>query len=54
VKIDLSTHQATEIVGSISEHDVKVAERLVAQNAMLLNEHWEKLHRRRHSKRKRS
>lgn len=54
VKIDLSTHQANEIVGSISDHEVKVAERLVEQNATLLNKHWEKLHGRRHSKRKRS
>jgi hypothetical protein len=54
VKIDLRTHLATEIVGSISDHDVKLAERIVAQNAMLLNEHWEKLHGRRLSKRKRS
>ena len=54
VKIDLTTHQATEIVGSISDHGVKVAERLVAQNATLLREHWEKIHGRRHIKRKRS
>jgi pterin-4a-carbinolamine dehydratase len=37
VKIDLSTHQVTEIVGSISDHDVEIAKRLVAQNAALLN-----------------
>jgi hypothetical protein len=54
VKIDLTTHQATEIVGSISDHDVKGAEKLVAQNAALLKEHWEKIHGRRHSKRERS
>jgi pterin-4a-carbinolamine dehydratase len=53
VKIDLSTHQVTEIVGSISDHDVKIAERLVAQNATLLKEQWEKIHGR-HTKRKRS
>jgi hypothetical protein len=44
VKIDLSTHQVSEIVGSISDHDVKIAERLVAQNARLLKERWEKIH----------
>ena len=54
VKIDLSTHRATEIVGSISDHDVKVAEQLVAENVTLLKEHWEQIHGRRHSKRKRS
>ena len=53
VRIDLSTHQATEIVGSISDHDVKEAERLVARNATLLKEHWEKIHGRR-TKRNRS
>jgi len=54
VKINLTTHQATEIVGPISDHDVRVAERLVAQNATLLKEHWEKIHGRPHIKRKRS
>jgi Domain of unknown function (DUF4160) len=54
VKIDLTTHQATEIVGSISDHDVKIAERLVAQNATLLKEHWEKIHGHGDIKRKRS
>jgi len=54
VKIDLATSQATEIVGSISDRDVRVAERIVAQNATLLKDHWEKTHGRRHIKRKRS
>jgi Domain of unknown function (DUF4160) len=54
VKIDLATHQATEIVGSISDHDVKSAERLVAKNVVLLKGYWEKIHGRRDSKRKRS
>ena len=44
VKIDLSTHQATEIVGPISDSDVKTAERLVARNATLLKKEWEKFH----------
>ena len=54
VRIDLTTHQATEIVGSISDHEVKAAERLVAQNATLLKEHWEKIHGHRRGKRNRS
>ena len=44
VKIDLSTHHAIEIVGVISDRDVKRAERLVARNAQFLNVEWEKLH----------
>ncbi len=44
VKIDLSTHQAIEIVGTISDRDVRRAERLVAQNAQFLKLEWEKLH----------
>jgi hypothetical protein len=52
VKIDLSTHQATEIVGPISDRDVKAAERLVALNATLLKREWEKLHGRSRRERK--
>jgi hypothetical protein len=44
VKIDLSTRRATEIVGRISDRDVKRAERLVAENAPFLKLEWEKLH----------
>ena len=47
VKIDLSSHHAIEIVGAISDRDVKRAERLVARNAELLRQEWEKLHGRR-------
>jgi hypothetical protein len=47
VKIDLSTQHAVEIVGTISDADVKRAERLVAQNAQFLKLEWEKLHARR-------
>jgi hypothetical protein len=47
VKIDLATHYAIEIVGSISDRDVRRAERLVAQNAEFLKSEWEKLHARR-------
>ena len=51
VKIDLSTHQAVEIVGPISDRYVKRAERLVEQKAEFLREEWEKLHGRHSSKR---
>ena len=54
VKVDLSTHQVIEIVGSISDHDVTIAERLVARNARLLKEHREKIHGQHRIKRKRS
>jgi hypothetical protein len=47
VKIDLSTHHAIEIVGAISDRDVKRAETLVARNAQFLRLEWEKLHARR-------
>lgn len=54
VKIDLSTCQTVEIVGAISDRDVKRAERLVARNAQFLQMEWEKLHVRRQRNRKRS
>ena len=44
VKIDLSTCHAIEIVGAISDRDVRRAERLVARNARFLKSEWEKLH----------
>ncbi len=44
VKIDLSTHHVIEIVGTISDRDVKRAERLVARNAESLRLEWEKIH----------
>ena len=44
VKINLSTHHAVEIVGSISDRDVKRAERLVARHAHVLRLEWEKVH----------
>ena len=47
VKIDLSTYHTVEIVGPISDRDVKRAERLVAGNAQFLKLEWEKLHARR-------
>ena len=44
VKIDLTTHHAIEIVGSISDRDVKRAEQLVVRNAPFLKQEWENLH----------
>jgi hypothetical protein len=44
VKIDLSTHEAMEIVGEISDRDVKRAERLVAQHAIRLRKEWRRIH----------
>jgi len=47
VKIDLSSCQAIEIAGAITDRDVKRAERLVARNVQLLIQEWERLHARR-------
>ena len=47
VKIELATHHAVEIVGAITDRDVRRAERLVATHADLLRSEWEKLHARR-------
>lgn len=44
VKIDLTTHEAIEIVGVISDRDVKRAERLVARHAARLKGEWTKIH----------
>ncbi len=44
VKVDLSTNQAVEIVGEISDRDVRRAERLVERNAQFLKSEWENLH----------
>ncbi len=44
VRITLSTQRAVEIVGTISDRDVKRAERLVARHAQALKQAWEKLH----------
>ena len=44
VRIDLATHAVTEIVGAISDRDVKRAERLVAQHAQKLKKEWTKIH----------
>jgi DNA-binding GntR family transcriptional regulator len=44
VRIDLATHHVTEIVGAISDRDVKRAERLVARHAKQLKQEWAKIH----------
>jgi len=44
VRIDLATHNVTEIVGAISDRDVKRAERLVARHAKQLKQEWAKIH----------
>jgi hypothetical protein len=44
VKIGLSTHHVIEIVGTISDRDVKRAERLVTRNAGFLRLQWERVH----------
>jgi DNA-binding GntR family transcriptional regulator len=44
MRIDLATHTATEIVGAISDRDVKRAERLVARHAKRLKAEWTNIH----------
>jgi len=47
VKIDLATHHAVEIVGRISDRDVRRAEHVVGRHTEFLRSEWEKLHARR-------
>ena len=44
VKIDLATREVIEIVGAISDRDVKRAERLVADHAGQLKREWKRIH----------
>jgi hypothetical protein len=44
VKIDLATHEAVEVVGTISDRDIGRAERLVARNSARLRREWARLH----------
>ncbi len=44
VRIYTFTHCVTEIVGAISDRDVKRAERLVARHAKQLKQEWAKIH----------
>ena len=44
VRIELATRTATEIVGAISDRDVKRAEQMVSRHARRLKEEWERIH----------
>lgn len=44
LKIDLSSCQVTEIVGRISDRDVRRAELLVAKHSQFLREAWTTIH----------
>lgn len=44
LKIDLATCQVIEIVGTISDREVKRAEGLVAKHAQLLEKEWTNIH----------
>jgi hypothetical protein len=44
LKIDLMSHEAVQIVGAISDKDVKRAERLVARHAARLRREWTRIH----------
>jgi hypothetical protein len=44
LKIDLATHEAIEIIGAISDRDVKRAERLVARHTARLKRAWTRIH----------
>ena len=54
VKIDLDTCQVIEIVGRITDRDVRRAEELVARHAQFLTEEWTKIHGEPRPDRKRS
>lgn len=44
LKIDLATCQVIEIVGTISDREVKRAEALVTKYVQLLRDEWMKIH----------
>ena len=44
VNVDLTMHEAIEIVGAISDRDIQRAERLVAGNAVRLKREWTRIH----------
>jgi hypothetical protein len=44
LKIDLATCQVIEIVGTISDREVKRAEGLIAKHAQLLEKEWTNIH----------
>jgi hypothetical protein len=54
VKIELATCEVMDIVGTISDRDVRKAELLVARHVRFLNEEWTKIHGKSGTDRKRS
>jgi hypothetical protein len=44
IKVDLATHHVAEIVGTISDRDVKRGEQLVARHTQFLKAEWTRLH----------
>jgi hypothetical protein len=54
LKIDLATCHVIEIVGTISDREVKRAEVLVTKHAQLLKHEWTKIHGKQGTDRKRS
>ena len=44
VRIDLATRTVTDILGTISDRNVKRAERLVARHAKRLRAEWTNIH----------
>jgi hypothetical protein len=54
VKIGLATCQVIEIVGAISDRDVRRAELLVTRHAQFLRDEWTRIHGKPRSDRKRS
>ena len=54
VKIDLGTGQVIEIVGTISDREVRRTELLVRKHAQFLKKEWTKIHGQRATDRSRS
>lgn len=54
LKIDLATGHVIEIVGTISDREVRRAEVLVTKHVQLLKDEWTKIHGKQGTDRKRS
>ena len=54
LKIDLATCHVMEVVGTISDREVRRAEVLVTKHAQLLKDEWTKIHGKQGTDRKRS
>ena len=54
LKIDLATCHVIEIVGAISDREVRRAELLVTKHVQLLKDEWTKIHGKQGTDRKRS